>query len=75
MLEKVAYIIKMSRSTGLIACLMLLTLAACQNNFTCTNSVVPGIASGIVRLGVPVASVAQTSYSLSLAQFNLGTFA
>jgi len=75
MLKKVAYIINMSRSTGFIACLLLLSLAACQNNFTCSNSVVPGIASGIVKLGVPVASVAQTSYSLSLAQFNLGTFA
>ena len=65
----------MYRSTGLIACLLLLSLAACQQNFSCANSVVPGIASGIVRLGVPVASVAQTSYSVSLTEFNLGTFA
>lgn len=65
----------MYRSIRLIACLLLLTIAATQN---CSNSQIPGIASGIVRLGVsgtPATQVAQTAYSLSLAEYNLGTFA
>jgi hypothetical protein len=65
----------MSRSARLIACLLLLSLAASQSTFTCTNSVVPGIASGIVRLGVPTAPVAQTTFRQPLTDFNLGTYA
>ena len=55
--EEACFILIMSRRTSLLALLLLVSLAAAQN-FTCSNSVVPGIASGIVRLGVPVSNVA-----------------
>lgn len=64
----------MSKLSGLIACLLLLSLAAAQT-LSCNVSTVPGIASGIVNLGVPTTSVAQTAFSQSLTGFNLGTYA
>lgn len=77
--EMLRYIIFMNKVTGLIACLLLLSLAVAQTTTTTTTcspvSGLSGIASGIINLGVPTASVAQTSYSLSLSGFSLGTFA
>ena len=45
----------MSKSINLVALLLLISLVSSQ---TCTNSIVEGIASGIVRLGVPNANIA-----------------
>ena len=65
----------MSRvSTFLLTCL-LLSLAASQNTTDCGRSKLDHIASGVVRLGVPTTSVAQTSFSQSLSDFTLGTYA
>jgi hypothetical protein len=71
--EEALTILIMSRSTAFVALLLLVSLASAQ--FTCSQSTVDGIASGVVRLGVPTQSVAQTSFSQSLTDFNLGTFA
>jgi hypothetical protein len=62
----------MSKLTGLLACLLLLSAVAGQ---TCGVSSLTGIASGVVNLGTPVAQVAQTSYSISLSSYGLGTYA
>jgi len=62
----------MKTFTGLLLCLLLVLQVSSQ---TCSVSAVPGIASGIVSLGVPDSAVAQTSYSVSLSGFNLGTYA
>jgi hypothetical protein len=67
----------MSKLTGLIACLLLLSLAVGQATTATTNcgaSSLPGIASGLIYLGVPTSSVAQTSYSQTLSGFSLGTY-
>lgn len=66
----------MYKLTGLILCLLLVSQAFAQaSTSTCSVSNVNGIASGLVTLGVPTAPLAQTSYSLSLAGFNLGLYA
>ena len=70
--EEACFILIMSRSTSLVALLLLISLVSSQ---TCTNSNVAGIHTGLVRLGVPNANVAQTSYSQSLAGSTLGTYA
>lgn len=72
--EEACLILIMSRSTSLVALLLLVALVTSQTT-TCSNSVVNGIASGIVRLGVPNANVAESSYSQSLSGSSLGTFA
>ena len=64
----------MKATAGLLISLLLCGLVTAQNT-TCTESQVDGIASGMVSLGVPDASVAQNSYSVSLSGFNLGTYA
>ena len=61
-------------SSFLLVCL-LLSLAAAQNTTDCKESALEEIASGIIRLGVPAAPVAQENYSQSLSDFNLGTYA
>jgi hypothetical protein len=56
---------------------LLLSLAVSQAATTTTNcgaSSLPGIASGLIQLGVPTSSVAQTSYSQTLSGFNIGTY-
>ena len=67
----------MSHNLRVFALLLLLTLAASQTPAptTCSNSAVSGIASGIIRLGVPMEAVASTSYSQTLSGFSLGTWA
>ena len=72
--EEACLILIMSRSTTLVALLLLISLSAAQT-FTCSNSVVEGLATGVVRLGVPNANVAQTSYSQTLSGASLGTYA
>jgi hypothetical protein len=62
----------MLKLTGLAICLLLTAQVFSQ---TCSVSSVDGIASGIITLGVPVAPLAQNSYSLSLSGFNLGLYA
>ncbi len=71
-------ILIMSKLTALLLALLLLTSTVAQNTTpasTCGTSTVTGLASGLIYLGVPSASVAQTSFSQTLAGFNLGTFA
>ena len=65
---------RMKAIAGFFLCLLLCGLVSAQDT-TCTESQVDGIASGMISLGVPDASVAQDSYSVSLSGFNLGTYA
>jgi hypothetical protein len=65
----------MYKLTGLILCLLLVSQAFAQASTTCSVSNVNGIASGIFTLGVPNEPFARTSYSISLAGFNLGLYA
>lgn len=74
----------MNKLTALMISLLLISLAAGQGAISvptgptgpsCDVSSMNGIASGLILLGAPNAAVAQTTYSQSLAGFNLGTFA
>ena len=72
----------MYKLTGLILCLLLVSQVIAQtttttttSTSTCSVSSLDGIASGIVVLGVPTATLAQSSYSMSLTGFNLGLYA
>ena len=60
----------MIKVTGLILCLVLLTSALAASP-SCNVSSLSGIASGVLILGVPAATTAQTSFSQSLSGFNL----
>ena len=62
----------MNKLAALLISLLLLSLVATQD--TCGVSSLNGIASGLIILGAPTSAIAQTSYSQSLAGFNLGTF-
>ena len=74
--EEAFLILIMSRSTSLVALLLLVSLVVGQPTaFTCSNSIVEGIATGVVRLGVPVSNIAETSYSQTLSGSSLGTYA
>jgi hypothetical protein len=66
----------MSRRLPILVLILLLISSATSQASVCLNggggvSSVGGIATGIVNLGVPTNSVAQTSYSQSLSGFNL----
>ncbi len=68
----------MSKLAAFLLALLLLTSAVAQTvtpASTCGTSTITGLASGLIYLGVPSASVAQTSFSQTLSGFNLGTFA
>jgi len=69
----------MSKLSAVFLALLLLSSAVAQNTTatttsTCGSSTVTGLASGLIYLGVPSASVAQTSFSQTLTGFNLGTY-
>lgn len=65
----------MTKLSALLLVLLLLSNAVAQSPATCSTSSVTGLATGLIYLGVPSASVAQTSFSQTLSGFNLGTFA
>ena len=62
----------MTKLSALLLVLLLVSNAVAQ---TCSASGVQGLATGLINLGVPSASVAQTSFSQTLSSFNLGTYA
>lgn len=62
----------MSKLSALLLALLLISSTFAQ---TCDQSVITGLASGLIQLGVPSASVAQQSYSQVLSGTNLGTYA
>lgn len=65
----------MTKLSALLLVLLLVSNAVAQTPSTCSTSGVQGLATGLIYLGVPSASVAQTSYSQTLSSFNLGTYA